>query len=93
VIQKQYHTPSKLREKWATVTGCPVIDFDGYAEITFSSMESLMEAFQDPYHINVVRPDEDKFWDKEATRNIAFTGIMQMTGVVREIVKNGKGVI
>lgn len=89
----QYHTPSALRQKWAEMTGSTLIDFDGYAEITFSSFEALMEAFKDPYHIVVVQRDEEVFLDKAATRNIPGGAMLGVAAVVRDVVKDGKAVV
>ena len=38
-------------------------DYDGVAELWFDSVEELMNAFNEPRYLEIIRPDELKFVD------------------------------
>lgn len=40
------------------------VEFDGIIMFVVSSLEQFIEAFQDPYYINVIEPDEHELLDK-----------------------------
>lgn len=50
------------------MTGTPlplaVMDFDGAVIWEIKSLEHFFSAFDDPYYVNVIAPDEDNFLDK-----------------------------
>lgn len=69
-----------------------VFDFDGAAEKTFPSFEKFTKAFEDPYYINVMEPDERRFRDKSGVPQVATQATSTM-GVVREIVVGGRAVV
>ncbi|PNP47951.1 hypothetical protein TGAM01_v206165 [Trichoderma gamsii] len=61
----QIHTSSALRQP-LTATPLPlaVMDFDGAVIWEIPSLEHFFNAFNDPYYLNVIAPDEDNFLDK-----------------------------
>ncbi|MFC0306110.1 EthD domain-containing protein [Rhizorhabdus histidinilytica] len=47
-------------------------DYDGVGEIWFDSREAMKAAFEEPRYLEVIRPDEKKFFD--ASRCLSFIG-------------------
>jgi hypothetical protein len=41
-----------------------VLDYDGAVIWEIPSLEHFLNAFADPYYLNVIAPDEDNFLDK-----------------------------
>lgn len=48
-------------------------DYDGVGEIWFDSRAAMQAAFQEPRYLEVIRPDEVKFFD--AARCLSFVGV------------------
>lgn len=47
-------------------------DYDGVGEIWFDSREAMTAAFAEPRYLEIIRPDEEKFFD--ASRCLSFIG-------------------
>lgn len=45
-------------------------DYDGVGEIWFDSRDSMATAFAEPRYLEIIRPDEEKFFD--ASRCLSF---------------------
>ena len=43
---------------------------DGVAELWFDSVDAMNEAFQEPRYLEVIRPDEMKFFDADRSQSI-----------------------
>ena len=41
-------------------------DYDGIGELRFESVETMKLAFDEPRYIEIIRPDEHKFLDRDA---------------------------
>jgi hypothetical protein len=55
--------------------------------------EAYEKAYQDPYYISVIEPDEHNFTDKGAGKNsVTITAVCTM-GVCKNIILNGKAVV
>jgi hypothetical protein len=65
------------------------IEFDGIALFLVKSLDSFLQAFKDPYFINVIEPDEQILLDKDGPGG----GIMaSWQGRLVSITKDGKSV-
>jgi hypothetical protein len=42
-------------------------EFDGYGSFLVPSLEGFLKAFEDPFYIERIKPDEDTFMDREST--------------------------
>ncbi|MGD9664749.1 MAG: EthD domain-containing protein [Novosphingobium sp.] len=40
--------------------------YDGIGELWFDSVEAMMEAFSEPKYLEIIRPDEELFLDRDA---------------------------
>ena len=78
------HTTPELRSQWASVAERS-LDFDGAGSMIFSSFDSFLAAFADPYYINVIAVDECRFSDKSKT--VTATSTM---GTPKKIVDDGE---
>jgi hypothetical protein len=70
------------------------IEFDGIAMFLVSSLDKFMEAFKDPYYIDVVEPDEREMLDKEGPGSgivASFQGKMLDVTLVGKSVSGDKG--
>lgn len=54
-------------------------EWDGCAVIEVHSLEGFAAAFKDPYYLNVIAPDEDKFVNKKL-------GVLRARGEVKQII-------
>lgn len=64
-----------------------VMDFDGAVIWEIPSLEHFLNAFNDPYYLNVIAPDEDRFLDK--TKEVATVTL----GHFHHIVAGGEPLI
>lgn len=67
------------------------LDFNAAADWYFEDYETYMAAYNDPYYIDVIMPDEDTFVDKTSKTTImrAFTTL----GVNRYMIEDGVPVV
>ena len=68
---RQYHTPSSVREQAKSVPGlsqASIAEYDGFVELLMPSLSCFDEAQKDPYYQEVVVPDELKFADVPRTQ-------------------------
>ncbi|TFA99838.1 hypothetical protein CCMA1212_008247 [Trichoderma ghanense] len=87
-VHTQVHTSNVLRQS-LTVTPLPVtvMDYDGAVIWEIASMEHYMSAFDDPYYVNVIAPDEYNFLDKSKET------AMVTLGNVHHVVAGGEALI
>jgi len=86
----QLHATTFTQAQWAKYgakAGFQGFDFDGAAEITFPSYERLAAAYSDPYYVNVIKPESEKFLAKK------IDVPMSTMGVPKKIIQDGKVVI
>ncbi|KAL7942780.1 EthD domain-containing protein [Trichoderma barbatum] len=61
----QFHTPSALRQPLKEMPmPLAIMDFDGAVIWEITSLEHFLSAYEDPYYVNVIEPDEANFLDK-----------------------------
>lgn len=41
-------------------------DYDGIGELWFESVDAMMQAFSEPKYLEIIRPDEELFLDRDA---------------------------
>ena len=72
-----------------------VLDFDAAADFYVNSYKAYTDAYKDPYYINVIEPDENKFIDKGQGSEAKKTLVRAVCaiGVCRSIIKDGKTVV
>lgn len=58
----QYHIPDA--PAGAQIVGGDS-EYDGFALLQFDSRETMMQAFNEPKYLEIIRPDEHKFLDWE----------------------------
>jgi len=65
---EQFHkTSAKMRDANPSAPGGIALgNFDGIADFYVRSYEEFTKAFEDPYYLEVVRPDEEKFVDMDS---------------------------
>ncbi|RFU75920.1 hypothetical protein TARUN_6323 [Trichoderma arundinaceum] len=77
----QIHTSSALRQPLAAMPlPLVVMDFDGAVIWEIPSLEHFLNAFSDPYYLNVILPDEDNFLDK--SKEVATVTLGQVHNIV-----------
>ncbi|OBT50875.1 hypothetical protein VE04_08484 [Pseudogymnoascus sp. 24MN13] len=89
----QYHTPAAMREAFAGVMASEWrgdINYNGAALFDVVSYEAFVKAFEDPYYINVIEPDEHNFVAKDVTGKNQVLKAMSTMGVCKTIVSGGK---
>ncbi|CAK4032117.1 Hypothetical predicted protein [Lecanosticta acicola] len=71
----QYHTPSWVRAKASQqlhtlgpFASDNLVDYDGYVELRMPELDCYERARRDPYYAQVVKPDEEAFFDFERSR-------------------------
>lgn len=62
--------------------GVKPLDFDGFSEVWYDSIESRREMMCDPYWADVMVPDEEKFLDMTQTRTSMFDSPVVQVGRV-----------
>ncbi len=89
----QFHTPLSLRRKLApSGSSSPgILPYDAAVDWYVPSYEAYVAAFQDPYYVHVIEPDEWNFVDKGAGKEVV--GMVSTLGVARDVVKGGKSCI
>ncbi len=50
-------------------------DFDGFAILEFESQEIMMQAFNEPSYLEIIRPDEHKFLDWDACVSVVTEAV------------------
>ena len=97
LTQSQFQTPFELRKHMSA--GRPdfnnVLDFDAAADFYIASYKAYTDAYKDPYYINVIEPDENKFVDKgqgSEAKQIHVRAVCAI-GVCRSIIKDGKAMV
>jgi hypothetical protein len=66
------------------------INYNGAALFDVVSYEAFVKAFEDPYYINVIEPDEHNFVAKDVTGKNQVLKAMSTMGVCKTIVSGGK---
>ncbi|MCJ1353246.1 MAG: hypothetical protein MMC33_003231 [Icmadophila ericetorum] len=62
----------------------PTMPYSGWAIMDFKSVETMRNAFLDPYYASTIGPDEDRFLDKSAGK----LGVTM--GIAKKMVIDGK---
>ncbi len=93
----QYQTSETLREAFNSKLKSDfktIIDYDAAADLYVENYESYINAFSDPYYLNVIEPDEQKFVDKgqlgQAPGKKTVVRALTTVGINRSIIKDGK---
>ena len=73
-------------------SGNETLDFDGGVDWYVLDYKKYEAAYQDPYYINVIEPDEHNFVDK-GTRKTGIASAISTLGVCRNIVLDGKSLV
>ncbi|KAH8799850.1 hypothetical protein F5884DRAFT_905331 [Xylogone sp. PMI_703] len=84
------HTPTHICQQFqgASPVAVNTLAFGGVASFKFNSFEKYLAAFADPYYVNVIAPDEQKFLGKIFKE--AATVIM---GIEHQIVTEGNSLV
>ncbi|KAK5988345.1 Conidial pigment biosynthesis dehydratase EthD [Cladobotryum mycophilum] len=62
----QIHTPSNMRQTLAAVpVPLSLLDYDGAVIWEIPSLEVFLNAFADPYYLEIIAPDEAHFLDRK----------------------------
>jgi hypothetical protein len=73
-------------------SGNGALDFDGGVDWYVLDYEKYEAAYNDPYYINVIEPDEHNFVDK-GDEKTGIVGAVSSLGVCRNIVLDGKSMV
>ncbi|QDS72144.1 hypothetical protein FKW77_004253 [Venturia effusa] len=62
----QFHAPEASKAAIAPLSGAgsPIAVYDGYAEFLVPSVEVFQAAFEDPFYVEEVAPDEEYLFDR-----------------------------
>lgn len=106
---KQYLTPASLRSRLAAGKDGSFkssSQYEAAADFYVKDPSHYVNAFKDPYYLNVVSADENNFVDKgqvetskgddkAGNQNSESPGILAMStmGYTRDIIKDGKAVV
>ncbi|KAF2399758.1 hypothetical protein EJ06DRAFT_556880 [Trichodelitschia bisporula] len=94
---QQFHTPSLQRAEFAADsnrTFSAPVPFDGEAAFLVADWRRFMSGFNDPYYMDVIRPDEEKFADEKDALGIGQSAlVMALVTRPNYIVKDGKIVV
>ena len=68
------------------------IDYNAAADFYVESYERFFASYQDPYYLNVIEPDEQKFVDKGQVDGGKKTVVRAMStlGTAKSMIKDGK---
>lgn len=69
------------------------ISYDGAALMDVVSYEAYVQAYSDPYYINVIEPDERNFVAKDFHGKRQVLKAMSTLGVCKPMVERGKAQI
>lgn len=54
--------------------------YDGVGQLWFESVDKMMEAFSEPKYLELIRPDEEMFLDRDACLTFVTQEHVQMAG-------------
>lgn len=97
----QYQTSSELRQALAGgkdggfKAGSP---FEACADFYVKDYNDYLAAFQDPYYLEVIKPDEDTFVDKgqvdgSSTKELGKLKAISTMGLCKSIIRDGQAVV
>ncbi|KAM0336679.1 hypothetical protein ACHAPQ_003912 [Fusarium lateritium] len=88
----QYHTTEANRTVLKQALGLPdsfILNYDGAADFTVSSIKEFLSAYQDPYYQKVIRPDEESLFVHSGDAMV----IRGSLGWTSDIIKNAEASI
>ncbi|KAF2650059.1 hypothetical protein K491DRAFT_609590 [Lophiostoma macrostomum CBS 122681] len=76
----QYHSTPEIRDLVRFHGGPPVLEYDAVAELWMYSLETLQALQSDPYYVNTIQPDEQKFIDETSVKIVVGVDYIVVEG-------------
>ncbi|EPE29254.1 Dimeric alpha+beta barrel [Glarea lozoyensis ATCC 20868] len=90
----QFFTPSHLRQRiTSNVPSAGVLDYDSGVDWYVRDYDAYERAYEDPYYLEVIEPDEWNFIDKSGGETGGIATAVSTLGVCRDIVRDGKSMV
>lgn len=70
-----------------------VLDYDSGVDWYVRDYAVYEKAYEDPYYLEVIEPDERNFVDKSGSSNGGLAGAVSTLGICRDIIRHGKSMV